>query len=50
MGRERISELLLRLSGPAILAAETTAFYNLFDAIWCGRLAPEALATRARSW
>jgi len=44
MGRERISKLLLHFSGPAILAVETTAFYNLFDAIWCGHLAPEALA------
>ena len=44
MGREKISKLLLRFSGPAILAAETSAGYNLFDAIWCGRLGAEALA------
>ena len=44
MGREAISKLLLRFSGPAILAAETSAFYNLFDAIWCSRLGAEALA------
>src|SRR4030042_640699 len=44
MGRKAISKLLLRFSGPAILAAETSAFYNLFDAIWCGRLGAEAVA------
>ena len=44
MGRETISKLLLRFSGPAILASETAAFYNLFDAIWCGRLGAEAVA------
>jgi len=44
MGTEKISKLLLRFSGPAILAAETSAFYNLFDAIWCGRLGAEAVA------
>ncbi len=44
MGRERISRLLLRFSVPAIIAAEAYAGYNLFDAIWCGRLGAEALA------
>jgi len=44
MGRESISKLLLRFSGPAIIASETASFYNLFDAIWCGRLGAEALA------
>ncbi len=44
MGRDSISKLLLRFSGPAILAAETNAFYNLFDAIWCGRLGAESVA------
>ena len=44
MGREAISKLLLRFSVPAIIAAETSAGYNLFDAIWCGRLSTEALA------
>jgi Na+-driven multidrug efflux pump len=44
MEREAISKLLLRFSGPAILAAETSAFYNLFDANWCGRLGVEAVA------
>ncbi len=44
MGRDPISRLLIRFSGPAILAAETSAFYNLFDAIWCGRLGPEPVA------
>ncbi|MEM3601896.1 MAG: MATE family efflux transporter [Candidatus Bathyarchaeia archaeon] len=44
MGREGISRLLLRFSAPAIIAAEAAAGYNLFDAIWCGRLGAEALA------
>jgi putative MATE family efflux protein len=44
MGREKISKLLLRFSGPAILSAETSALYNLFDAIWCGRLGAESVA------
>jgi putative MATE family efflux protein len=44
MGRETISKLLFRFSLPAIIAAETAAGYNLFDAIWCGRLSTEALA------
>ena len=44
MGKEPISKLLMRFAGPAILASETSAFYNLFDAIWCGRLGAEAVA------
>ncbi len=44
MGRDAISKLLLRFSGPAILASVTASFYNLFDAIWCGRLGAEAVA------
>lgn len=44
MGEDKITKLLIRFSGPAILAAETSAFYNLFDAIWCGRLSTEAVA------
>lgn len=44
MGREPTTRLLLRFSVPAIIAAETSAGYNLFDAIWCGRLSTEALA------
>lgn len=47
MGRERISKLLFRFSGPAIIAMEASAGYNLFDAIWCGRLGAEALAALA---
>ena len=47
MGRDRITRLLLRFSGPAILAAETSALYDLFDAIWCGRLQTEAVAALA---
>jgi len=44
MGRERVSKLLLRFSVPAIIANEGEACYELFDAIWCGRLCNEALA------
>ncbi|MEM3694056.1 MAG: MATE family efflux transporter [Candidatus Bathyarchaeia archaeon] len=44
MGKEGISRLLLRFSAPAIIANEASAGYELFDAIWCGRLATEALA------
>lgn len=44
MGKEKISKLLLRFSGPAIIAAETFAFYNLLDAVWVGYLGNEALA------
>ena len=47
MGRDKVTRLLLRFSGPAILAAETSALYNLFDAIWCGRLSTEAVAALA---
>ncbi|MEM2111088.1 MAG: MATE family efflux transporter [Candidatus Bathyarchaeia archaeon] len=44
MGRERISKLLVRFSVPAIVANEGEAFYELFDAVWCGRIGTEALA------
>jgi putative MATE family efflux protein len=44
MGRNPITKELMRFSVPAIIAAETAAGYNLFDAIWCGRLGPEQLA------
>jgi putative MATE family efflux protein len=44
MGRNPITKELIRFSVPAIIAAETAAGYNLFDAIWCGRLGPEQLA------
>jgi putative MATE family efflux protein len=44
MGLEPTTKLLFRFSIPAIIAAETSAGYNLFDAIWCGRLSTEALA------
>ncbi|MEM2168550.1 MAG: MATE family efflux transporter [Candidatus Bathyarchaeia archaeon] len=44
MGREKISRLLMRFSAPAIIANEGEAFYELFDAIWCGRIGAEALA------
>ncbi|MEM2103514.1 MAG: MATE family efflux transporter [Candidatus Bathyarchaeia archaeon] len=44
MGREKISKLLFRFSAPAIIAMEAAAFYELFDAVWCGRLSAEDLA------
>jgi len=44
MGLEKISRLLMRFSVPAIIANEGEAFYELFDAIWCGRIGTEALA------
>jgi len=44
MGREKISRLLTRFSVPAIIANEGGAVYELFDAVWCGRLGAEALA------
>jgi len=44
MGRNPITKELIRFSVPAIIASETAAGYNLFDAIWCGRLGPEQLA------
>jgi len=44
MGRERVSRLLLRFSAPAIIASEGEALYELFDAVWCGRIGAEALA------
>ncbi|MFH0848417.1 MAG: MATE family efflux transporter [archaeon] len=44
MGTESVTRLLLRFSVPAIIAEETSAGYNLFDAIWAGRLSTEALA------
>jgi len=47
MGRESIWRLLLRFSGPAIIAAMVSASYNLVDAIFVGRLGTEALAALA---
>jgi len=44
MGREPVSKLLFRFSVPAIIAMEAAAGYELFDAVWCGRLCAEALA------
>jgi putative MATE family efflux protein len=47
MGRDSIWRLLLRFSGPAIIAAMVSASYNLVDAIFVGRLGTEALAALA---
>ncbi|MEM2676922.1 MAG: hypothetical protein QXJ77_03340 [Candidatus Bathyarchaeia archaeon] len=40
---EKISRLLVRFSVPAIVASEGEAFYELFDAVWCGRIAQRRL-------
>jgi putative MATE family efflux protein len=47
MGKGRIWSLLLRFSGPSIIAATVTATYNLVDAIFAGSLGLEALAALA---
>jgi putative MATE family efflux protein len=43
MGKDPIWGLLLRFSGPAIISMVVSASYNLVDAIFVGRLGPEAL-------
>jgi putative MATE family efflux protein len=47
MGRESIGRLLLRFSGPAVVSMLVGASYNVVDAIFVGRLGPEALAALA---
>ncbi|MCS7115569.1 MAG: MATE family efflux transporter [Nitrososphaerota archaeon] len=44
MGQEKISKLLFRFSTPSIIAVEAGAAYEIFDALWTGRLGAEALA------
>jgi putative MATE family efflux protein len=44
MGRDPIWRLLLRFSAPAIAAMMVASSYNVVDAIFVGRLGPEALA------
>ncbi len=44
MGRDSIWRLLLRFSGPAIVSMMVVSSYNIVDAIFVGRLGPEALA------
>lgn len=44
MGQEKISKLLFRFSVPSIIAVEAGAAYELFDALWTGRLGAEVLA------
>lgn len=43
MGRDPIWKLLIRFSGPAILSMVVAASYTIVDAIFVGRLGPEAL-------
>ncbi len=47
MGRGPIWRLLLRFSGPAIVSMLVASSYNIVDAIFVGRLGPEALAAIA---
>ncbi|MBA7610527.1 Multidrug export protein MepA [subsurface metagenome] len=47
MGRAPIWRLLLRFSGPTIVSMVASASYNIVDAIFVGRLGPEALAALA---
>ena len=44
MGTEPLGKLLLRFSGPAILAMASGALYNVVDAIFLGQLGPRPLA------
>lgn len=43
MGEDPIWKLLLRFSGPAIISMMVASSYNVVDAIFVGRLGPEAL-------
>ncbi len=43
MGEASIWSLLLRFSGPAAISMVVTASYTVVDAIFVGRLGPEAL-------
>ena len=45
MGKEPITRLLLRFSGPAIVAMLVMSSYNVVDTIFIGRLGPESLAS-----
>jgi putative MATE family efflux protein len=47
MGKGRIWPLLLRFSGPSIVSALVSSSYNLVDAVFVGRLGPEALGALA---
>ncbi len=44
MGQDPVWKLLFRFSGPAIISMTVASSYNLVDAIFVGRLGPEALA------
>ena len=44
MGHGPVWKLLMRFSGPAILSMVVAASYTVVDAIFIGRLGPEALA------
>jgi putative MATE family efflux protein len=47
MGRAPVWQLLIRFSGPTIVSMIVAASYNLVDAIFVGRLGPEALGALA---
>ncbi len=44
MGQDSIWKLLFRFSGPTIVSMMVASSYNIVDAIFVGRLGPEALA------
>lgn len=50
MGHAPVWKLLFRFSGPTILSMVVAASYNIVDAIFVGRLGPEALAALAISF
>jgi putative MATE family efflux protein len=50
IGKAPVWGLLLRFSGPAITSMVVAASYNLVDAIFVGRLGPEALGALAVSF
>lgn len=47
MGRAPVWRLLVKFAGPTILSMVVAASYNLIDAIFVGRLGPEALGALA---
>jgi Na+-driven multidrug efflux pump len=50
MGQAPIWKLLVRFSGPAIVSMVVAASYTIVDAIFVGRLGPEALGALTGLW
>ena len=44
MGQSSINRLLLRFAGPSIVTMLVMGSYNVVDAVFVGRLGPEAIA------